>query len=103
MGWARANLVFDLARDPPEPNTLREYVFLEVARHRTQTRISEVRATAQAALGGKDAEKAFIEYQNTLRRVDVQQQRANEKEILDAWIRHGPLLVQPAKPSSSQR
>jgi len=66
---------------------------LLVQANRRQLRLAEVRATAQASLGGEEAEQAFKDYASLLRSVDREAQSNRMRAAMDRWIQRGPLVV----------
>mgnify|MGYP006995587741 CR=1 FL=1 len=71
MGWARANVIYDLAPGLPKFGTLTEAMYLMVWQARTSQSVAATRAVAQAAIGGDKAAEAFEDYRNTVNRSTV--------------------------------
>lgn len=112
MGWARANLLYELTAAPPEPGTIMESLLLLVWRARQEIRFQETRSVVQAVLaasvgegGEKEAseqlEKSWEQYLDEM----YPYQRGTRKraddsamEVLLSEASKGPLVVTPLVP-----
>lgn len=72
-----------------------ESVLLVVWRRRQQLSIAEVRAQAQASLGGDAALEAFKEFRDQVTHVEVESQKTDMRKTLDAWSKSPALSVTP--------
>ena len=72
-----------------------ESVLLLVWRRRQQLSIAEVRATAQAALGGDAALDAFKEFRDQVNSVEVESQKTDMRKTLERWSKVPALSFAP--------
>ena len=82
LGWARANLYYDKLKDIPSFGSLREAACLLVWKNRIEILQAQTRATAQAALGGENAEKAFNDLISLINRVEISDKKDKMSERL---------------------
>ena len=79
LGWARANLIYDNLQGLPKYGSLLESMCLLVWRNRTDLHHAQIRATAQASIGGEEATKAFKDFTAILNRNNP---KPEEKDIM---------------------
>lgn len=84
LGWARANLYYDKCT-LPQYGSWAEYICLVVYRARVTQDIQQVRALAQAAVGGEDATKAFEDFRDVVLRIDKREREAAFQRALTTW------------------
>jgi len=104
LGWARANLIYDKYVGLPVYGTLVEAMFLMVWRQRMSISLAQVRATAQASIGGDSAVDAFNEFRDLMNRRELEEKKDRMRERLEKIkqikeIRFRPVL-EDAKTSS---
>lgn len=103
MGWARANMLYDLATEPPEPGTLLESAFLLMAKKRQEIRFHETRFLAEAAMrphveDGKSFQEAYQDYADAIfpfTARDRELEKTKAKDIMQQWTSHKALRVKP--------
>ena len=98
MGWARANLFYDLLAAPPEPGSLQEALCILVFRYRQEQRFYEVLSRLQPA--GKEREESFDKYKASLFPYvfkSARDTRDATKEALARAFALGPILIKPLK------
>ena len=98
MGWARANVLYDTQRGPPDYNSLKELALIIVWRSRQATTVAQTRAHAQASLGGEKALEAFNEYRDLVNRVDNDARDDRYREKLKALERIQEIRFRPMVP-----
>jgi len=103
MGWAKANIMFELCRELPEQGTPTEIMFLLLWRMRQDIELAKQRAMIQALIGQEGAEqektsKAFDDLREAFFPFD-KKERGHEikkaREYLLREISKGPLSVTP--------
>ena len=77
LGWARANVLYDCAKQPPKYGSLMEIVLLLVYNSRVAQGMAATRAVAQASIGGEAAVEAFTQY------TDIVTKRVKDKKKSD--------------------
>lgn len=96
-------MLYDLAREPPEPGTLLESVFLLIAKMRQESRFLETRLLVEAALrphveDSNSFQKAYQDYTDSLfpfAAKDRRKESQSVKEALGQWTSHKALRVRP--------
>ena len=83
LGWARANVLYDCASQPPKYGSLTEAVFLLVYRSRVAQGVAATRAVAQASMGGEAAVEAFSEYADLINQRTVEKKKSDMRERLE--------------------
>ena len=94
----------------PKYGTLEEVLFMLVWQKRQSIQAAQTRAVAQAALGGKEAEKAYAEFVEELSSMNVSAQRKVDplKKHFEAMknitaIKVAPLSMTPNKQKTIKR
>lgn len=83
LGWARANIFYEKMVGPPKPGTLAEVLCLMVWKARQTEKIAQVRAQAQAALGGEKAVDAFSEFRDLINGVEIKDRNDKMRKQLE--------------------
>lgn len=114
MGWARANVLYDLQKVPPKPGTPLESLMLLVWQMRQTIRLQETRAIVQAILAAgsedqgmhKAAEEVWNKYTDELmpyQRGIRKKQDQSAIDFLKKEAARGPLKVTPLVPLHKPR
>lgn len=103
MGWARANIIYDTYHKTPEYGTLLEVMFMLVWKKRQVIQAMQVRAMAQSALGGKDAEKAYKDFIRELTQTEQEQKRDVLRDRLEDMKKISAIKVTPLAPVHKTR
>jgi hypothetical protein len=93
-------------RKPPEYGTLREVLFLLIWKKRQIIRAAEVRAMAQSALGGKEAEEAFVDFIQELTQDSDKEETGKESQLrnkLDKMKKIEAIRFRPLHPEAPTR
>lgn len=96
-------MLYDLARQPPEPGSLLESLFLLISIRRRETELFKteavVAAVAGAAAGQYDAiDKSLQAFKNSMfpfLEAEKARRKEDEKKVLDNWIAQKALAVRP--------
>lgn len=83
LGWARANLLYDMHKGPPKHGSLAEAALLIIWKARVSEDVAKTRAVAQAAVGGDKATEAFSDFTNLVNRQTDAAQKVSMKDKLD--------------------
>lgn len=107
MGWARAQMLYDLADGPPLPGSPLESVYLLTAKRRQEAELrkTEVLAVAAAAAhlkdGGKLLSDALAEYRKVLMpflAVAEKSVETDQRALLRHWTDKKVFRVRPLSP-----
>ena len=107
MGWARAQMLYDLADGPPLPGSPLESIYLLTAKRRQEAELRKTEALAMAAAaphlkdGGKLLSDALAEYRNVLMPFLSSVEKAREvdsKALLKHWTDKRAFVVRPLSP-----
>lgn len=109
MGWARANLLYDLLDSPPKPGTPLESLMLLVWQYRQTIRLHETRAIVQSVLAAqgdsqelqKAAQSAWESFMDELLPYQRGQRKRHDQAAIDYLKQEaarGPLKVTPLVP-----
>lgn len=107
MGWARAQMLYDLADGPPLPGSPLESVYLLTAKRRQEAELRRTEALAMAAAaphlkeGGKLLSDALAEYRKVLMpflEASEKSKEVDQKELLKHWTDKRAFKVRPLSP-----
>lgn len=107
MGWARAQMLYDLADGPPLPGSSLESVYLLTAKRRQEAELRKTEALAMAAAaphlkeGGKLLSDALAEYRRALMPFLSKSEKSKEvdqKALLKHWAEKRVFKVRPLSP-----
>lgn len=97
LGWARANVLYDCAKQPPKYGSLTEAVFLLVWKSRMAQGVAATRAVAQAAIGGDSAVEAFSEYTDIINKRTTEKKKSDMRERLEKVKQMEMVKFRPAE------
>ena len=103
LGWARANIIYDKKSEIPEYGTLEEVLFMLVWKKRQTIHAMQIRAVAQSALGGKEAEDAYKEFVNELTQSAPEKKDNQMKTRLEEMKSIQAIKVTPLAPITKSR
>ena len=103
VGWARANIIYDTYPKTPEYGTLLEVMFMLVWKKKQIIQAMQVRAMAQSALGGKEAEQAYKDFVNELTQTAQEAKRDELRERLEDMKKIDAIRVTPLAPVHKTR
>lgn len=107
MGWARSQMLYDLADGPPLPGSLLESVYLLTAKRKQESEMRKTEALAMAAAaphvkdGGKLLSDALDSYRNTLMPFLIDEKDrevADHRALLKHWAEKVAFKVRPLSP-----
>lgn len=105
LGWARANIVYDMQHEPPPPGSPMESVMILVWQMRQDIEYYGTRALVQAAIdiqdGGKAADEAWKKYTDAFYPHVKGRREMGDKAALAMLMREvkkGGLKVRPLQP-----
>jgi hypothetical protein len=107
MGWARAQMLYDLADGPPLPGSPLESIYLLTAKRRQEAELRKTEALAMAAAaphlkdGGKLLSDALAEYRNVLMpflAAGEKSKEADHRALLEHWTEKRAFVVRPLSP-----
>lgn len=103
VGWAKAQMLYQLAPEPPEPGTLLESVFLILTKMGQEEKFLQSRLMVEAILrpmaeNSQGLQDAFRDYQDVIFPF-LARGREDEKEKMrkaaKSWTAQGPMRVRP--------
>lgn len=107
MGWARSQMLYDLADGPPLPGSLLESVYLLTAKRKQEAELRKTEVLAMAAAaphmkeGGKLLTEALEEYRKVLMPFlgkEKTKEEADQRTLLKHWTEKKVFKVQPLSP-----
>jgi len=97
LGWARANVFYDMSRSVPTPGSLAEVLCLMVFKARQGQMVAGARAQAQAALGGDKAVEAFNDFKNLIHRTEIKDTKDRMAEAMEELKEIKEIRFRPLK------
>ena len=112
LGWARANILYDKAKKPPQAGSLMEIVFILLWRMRQEIEFQRTRSIVQAVIlagaeNSEDISKAFQVFTDAsfpYQPAKEKEEKLSMKQVLDKEVSKGPLsLTIMEQPTKSDR
>lgn len=103
MGWARANIIYDKFEGRPKYGSLMEVLLMLVWKKKQVIYAAHIRAMAQSALGGKEAEEAYKDFIQELTQVSPENNKDELRERLEDMKKIQAIKVTPLETATSRR
>ena len=103
MGWAKAQMLYDLAQELPPPGSLLESIFLLIALRKREAEVLQTEAIVVAVAGAPSGQidliqKSMRDYKNALLpflEAEKTKQDVDMKTLLKEWVDKKAFTVRP--------